>query len=135
MELPFDKEESDLFGSIYRPHAQVYFWSKKRRNWSGAVMIIDSGADYTLLPRNYMEELGIIKGLDTTTLSTFGVGGGSKVYLLKDKIRVKLGKWERHIPVGFLESNDVPPLLGRHEFMETFKITFDRRITYIDSKS
>ena len=73
------------------------------------MMIIDSGADYTLLPRNYMEELGIIKGLDTTTLSTFGVGGGSKVYLLKNKIRVKLGKWERDIPLGFLESNDVPP--------------------------
>ena len=73
MELPFDRENSDLFGSIYRPHAQVYFWSKKK-NWSGAMMIIDSGADYTLLPRNYMEELGIIKGLDTTTLSTFGVG-------------------------------------------------------------
>lgn len=33
-------------------------------------------------------------------------------------------------PVGFLATNYIPPLLGRQEFFETFKVTFENSHTY-----
>lgn len=95
-------------------------------------MIVDSGADYTMLPKKYVSELGIDLRRDTKKLSTRGVGGSSRVYLLRNKQRVKLGEWERQIPLGFIDASDIPPLLGRQDFMEIFRFTFHKHITEID---
>lgn len=92
-------------------------------------MIVDSGADYTLLPKFYLIEFGLTVASDTKKLSTSGIGGSTPVYLLRNRQRVKLGDWERNIPLGFVDNNDVPPLLGRQEFMETFKVTFQNHNT------
>jgi hypothetical protein len=85
-------------------------------------MIVDSGADYTILPRFYAIDLGIDLKQDCLSYQTFGIGGSEKVYLLKNT-KIRLGKWERFIPVGFIDRDDIPPLLGRQEFLETFKVT------------
>lgn len=86
-------------------------------------MIVDTGADYTLLPRFMANKLGIDLEKDCKIFSTFGVGGAERVYFL-NKIRAKLGVWERIIPIGFLERDEIPPLLGRHQFLETFETLF-----------
>ena len=86
-------------------------------------MIVDTGADYTLLPRFMADRLGINLEKDCQVFHTYGVGGGERVYFLK-KAKVKLGQWERNIPLGFLERNEIPPLMGRHLFLETFKTSF-----------
>ncbi len=44
-----------------------------------------------------------------------GIGGKEKVYLHK-KVKIKLGSWERGVPVGFLARDDIPSLLGRQIF-------------------
>ena len=95
-------------------------------------MIVDSGADYTLLPKSYVQKLGIDLSQDTKPFLTGGVGGKAKCYFLKRKQKVKIGNWERNIPLGILDDEDVPPLMGRQGFMETFKITFDKHVTEID---
>lgn len=46
-------------------------------------------------------------------------------FLLNAKIQVKLGSYSRKIPLGFLENDLIPPLLGRQGFFETFKVTFE----------
>ncbi|MBI3559154.1 retroviral-like aspartic protease family protein [Candidatus Gottesmanbacteria bacterium] len=116
--FPYQKEKSDLLGIIYRPMASVSFQSKNNK-WVPVRMIVDSGADYTLLPRYVAKRLQIDLEKDCQQITTHGVGGESYVYFLP-QIRVKLGKWGRNIPLGFLDGDDVPPLLGRHLFMETF---------------
>ena len=55
-------------------------------------------------------------------------GGGERVYYLP-KIKVKLGDWKRIIPIGFLERNEIPPLMGRHLFLETFETLFSSNHT------
>lgn len=122
LSFSFRKEFSPIFGSIYRPVAQVFFWSKANY-WSECWMVVDSGADYTLLPRYMSDDLKVNLKKDCQKLMTFGVGGGSTVYHLA-KIKARLGNWERNIPIGFVDSNEVPPLLGRHQFMETFETIF-----------
>ena len=89
-------------------------------------MIIDTGADYTLLPRFLASLLGIDFAKDCRIIDTQGVGGSSRVYLFKDKIKVRIGDFHRQIPLGFLDNDYIPPLLGRHEFFETFRVVFEK---------
>jgi len=59
---------------------------------------------------------------------TAGIGGEEKVYLKKD-LNVKIGNWERTVPVGFLDKDNIPPLLGRQGFLETFEVLFSSNHT------
>lgn len=125
MDLTFkyDKDTSPILGIIQRPIAQVFFYSQKKGHWFEAWMIVDTGADYTLLPKYFSKALDIDLKKDCRAFSTVGIGGAEKVYFLK-KIRAKLGPWEREIPVGFLDRDEIPPLMGRHLFLETFESLF-----------
>lgn len=122
----FKEYDSNIFGSVRRPIAEVFFKHQRDRSWQPITMIVDSGADYTLLPKFLATSLGVNLLKDCRIITTQGVGGHSKVYLLKKKIEVRIGEYERKIPVGFLNSDSVPPLLGRQEFFETFKVLFNK---------
>lgn len=119
----YEKNISPIFGSIKRPVAQVFILSKTENKWYETWMIVDTGADYTLLPKYLAQRLGINLKKDCQTFNTAGIGGEEKVYLIQD-IKVKLGDWERAIPVGFLNKDEIPPLLGRHQFFESFEVLF-----------
>ena len=129
----YEKSSSSILGTVYRPLAQVLFYSEPTQSWIKVDMLVDTGADYSLLPKYLAEELGINLKKDCQALKTRGVGGNQKVYFL-EKIKVKIGEMERMIPVGFLDSNDIPPLLGRHQFLETFEVTMSPKhtITFSD---
>jgi hypothetical protein len=48
---------------------------------------------------------------------------------------VQIGEFAREIPVGFLDRNEVPPLMGRHLFMETLETYFSsNHITHFSDK-
>lgn len=121
----FKEYSSKIFGNVKRPVAEVFFQHQKDKSWQPITMLVDSGADYTLLPHFLAYPLGINLITDCKLIHTQGVGGTSKVYLLKKKIKVRLGKFRREIPVGFLTNDFIPPLLGRQEFFETFRVIFD----------
>lgn len=130
----FEKASSSIFNTVYRPVAWVEFWSKITNDWIGVWMVIDSGADYSLLP-NYMSEyLGIDPKHDCRSFSTSGIGGEEKVYLF-EKAKVRLGEWKITAPVGFLENDTIPPLLGRQGFMEIFATLFFKHKTYFSIKT
>lgn len=122
LRFSFTKSPSEIFGYVYRPIARIDFWSRKIDGWVEIIMIVDTGADYTLLPRFYASDLGIDLKKECRVYWTGGIGGREKVYLLKE-MKVRLGKWERRVPVGFLNRDNIPPLLGRQDFLETFKVT------------
>lgn len=122
----FKEYPSNIFGITRRPIAQVYFQHKNKVRWLPVAMVVDSGADYTLLPKFLAASLGISLPKDCKLIGTRGVGGESTVHLLRKKIKVKLGKYEREIPIGFLSNDNIPPLLGRQEFLETFKVILEK---------
>lgn len=126
--FPFRAEKSFILGKIHRPIAQVFFWSHDSKTWVETWMIVDTGADYTLLPRFMANNLGVNLEKDGKVFTTYGVGGAERVYFLP-KMKVRLGQWERSIPVGFLERNEIPPLMGRHLFLETFETLFSSNHT------
>jgi len=122
--VPFVKIGKGPLGEIFRPYARVLIFIKKRKKWLPANMVVDTGADYTLLPRRYAIALGIDLAKDCLVETSLGVGGSETVYLYDDLL-IKMGEWQRKIPVGFLERDDIPALLGRLEFIEVLKVIFE----------
>lgn len=122
--FPFTFIGNTKLGKVYRPYALVYAYSKQRKKWQPLEMIIDSGADYTLFPKKYAEVLGVDILNECLMETTLGIGGAETVYQYKN-LAIKIGSWEKQIPVGFLERNDIPALLGRLECLESVRLTFE----------
>ena len=128
--FPFTRIGKTYLGIIYRPYALVGLSSIRIADWIPTEAIVDTGADYTLLPRRYADLLDIDINVDCKADTTLGVGGSETIYLCKNLIKLKVDSWRKIIPVGFLERNDVPLLIGRLGCLEFFKMIFDKKITY-----
>ena len=118
--FPFEDAGKNYFGRIFRPIAKVSFQSPKHRIWTDTWMVVDTGADFTILPQYLSEDLSISLERDCLKESTMGVGGERTIYLLKSKIKARLGSVDRMVPLAFFDTNEVPALLGRLGFLETF---------------
>lgn len=129
--FPFTYIGNTKLGKIYRPYAFVLAFSKIRNKWQPIEMIIDSGADYTLLPKRYAAVLGI-RLEECVREKSVGIGGAKTVYQYKN-LPIKIGKWEQKIPVGFLEREDVPALMGRLGCIEEFRLIFDHRKSILET--
>lgn len=133
--VPFEKRATSIFGETWRPVAFVDFQSLSDLDeWTTIRMIVDTGADYTLLPRSYALALDVDIERDCEQFETSGVGGTEMVFIHR-AIRVRLGDWTATVPVGFLDRNAVPPLLGRFHFLESLSVTFENHITTFRSIS
>jgi len=124
----FERQPSEVFGTIHRPVVPAQLWSARAGRWVRVVMIVDTGADYTLLARVHAAILGVDLRKNCRRVATAGIGGTETVYLLP-RLRMRLGPWSRVIPVGFLDRDDVPPLMGRTGCLDTFDVRFARRRT------
>lgn len=124
--FPFTFISNTNLGRIFRPYAIVSAYSKQRKKWQPLEMIIDSGADYSLFPQKYAVVLGINLSQECRVETTLGIGGAETVHQYKN-LPIRIGKWQRQIPVGFLERSDIPPLLGRLECLEVFRLTFENK--------
>jgi hypothetical protein len=122
--FPFENAGKSFFGFVYRPIAKASFKSIKGNMWITIWMVVDSGADFTILPRYLSKDLEVSLETDCVKDTTVGVGGEQTLYLCKKKIKAKLGLYERSVPLAFLDSNEVPALLGRLGFLETFNTEF-----------
>lgn len=131
VKFQFKKEERCYFGQVFRPVANVSFKTRKSGFWINAWMIIDSGADFSILPKYFSEDLEISLEEDCLKDTTVGVGGEQSIYLLKNKISVKLGNLARNVPIAFFDSDEIPPLLGRLGFLETFNTEFLKSHTVV----
>lgn len=126
MELVFDYEliGKTPFGTIFQPIVKVDF--KINHRWMKVTMIADIGADHTVIPRYLAKFLNISLEKDCIKGKTSGVGGKISMFMLKRKYPVRLGKWELEIPLGILDSDNIPPLMGRLGFMEKFNCLFTK---------
>jgi hypothetical protein len=129
VKFPFTRIGKSYLGEIYRPFALVQISSIRIKDWIPTEAVVDTGADYTLFPYSYATLLAIDTNRDCKADTTLGVGGSETIYLCKDTVLLKLGHWKKTIPVGFLERNDVPMLIGRLGCLEVFKLIFENKET------
>lgn len=127
--FPFTKIGKVYLGQVYRPYTKVKISSDKIGKWIPIEAVVDTGADYTLLPRRYVFLLGIDVATDCVPETTLGVGGSETIHLYKRGVKVRLKGWEGRVPLGFLERDGVPALLGRLKCLETFELVFKNYTT------
>ena len=125
-EFPYGFVSTNHFGKLYRPYAKILVRNcLKPKIWLERIAIVDSGADFTLFPRKDTFLFGVNLTRDVKIDQTFGVGGSEKIFLYK-QLLVRFGNKALKIPVGFLDRNDVPALLGRQLFLDLFSVQLAR---------
>jgi len=120
VEFTYRKEKSGILGDILRPVAQLEIKSEKT-DWFPIIMYIDSGADITLVPRNF----GSLLNLDLTeNLGQIRGIGEAIVPLSLQDVKLRIEKHEIRIKIAVALINEVPYVLGRYDFFKLFKISF-----------
>lgn len=122
--FPFQYITTNKFGKIFRPYADIFVLNKELGVFIHKIMVVDTGADFTIFPRKDSYHFGIDLEKETTKDKIFGVGGEEIIFLYKE-LKIKLGDIELAIPCGFINRNDIPALLGRQQFMELFKVKLE----------
>ena len=123
----YERRASAVFGAIRRPVALAHLYSPPLHRWIGYTMVVDTGADYCVLPASVAVDLGIALGA-CEPQSSSGIGGPQKVFFYRTA-RMRLGPWELRVPVGFVDREDLPPLLGRFRCLDRFDLRLRESVT------
>lgn len=107
---------------VKRPVADV--WLKKGSRWIEFHPYIDSGADVTLIPLSFGELLGF-KTKDEKIEEIGGIRGAVPVIYKNWQIRI--GEKVLPILIAWALIEEVPPLLGRADVFDFFKVTFNQK--------
>lgn len=124
VKFEYKLEGESFFGKIFRPIAEVSIKSPDLEIWTKVVMIVDTGADFSILPNHFAYDFRIDVEKDCIKSTTAGVGGEQSILLCKYPLKAKLENLERNIPIAFFDNDEVPALLGRLGFIETFNVEF-----------
>lgn len=92
-------------------------------------MLVDSGADITLIPRKFGEELGLNFKEDEVK-EIRGIGEGTVPYIIS-KLKMTIGKYTFPVRIGWALIEEIPFILGRLDVFDKFNIEFKQssRIT------
>ncbi len=112
---------------IKRPVADVYL-KTNTNSWIEFHPYIDSGADVTMIPLSLGKLLGF--KIDETKVQQIGGIRGS-VPVIFTRSRMRIGKEEFPVNLGWALIEDVPPLLGRADIFDIFDITFKQQESVI----
>jgi len=124
IEFRYKEEESRTFGVVKRPRMSLRIFSRTRSIWILTKdVLIDSGADSTVLPRSIGELL--VEDITSGKYSEIkGVVPGSVLIAYIHDLRIKVGEREFRAPVAIADSNDVPSIFGRIDSLDLFDANF-----------
>ena len=88
------------------------------------LFLLDTGADFTMLPKHIADWLGI--RLNTLRRErSYGIEGGKGVIVWVGKIRVRICQHELEIRCLFSDNDSCPYILGRADIFSHFNILFN----------
>jgi predicted aspartyl protease len=125
MKIAYTEKESRIFGNMLKPVIYMEIFSQTHSLWCGIDdVLVDTGADITLIPRNigkglvadiHSGEKASIKGITPFELS---------VYIHSLKIRVANNEFETKVAIA--NADEVPVVLGRYRALDIFHAIFDK---------
>jgi len=123
-----------LYGQDNRPRADIIVQSGVHK--LHLFPIIDSGADFTTLPKGVGEVLNFEPPKRKEINKVQGIGG-HKVKYVKRGVRIEIGDYSFYSKICWFFDDDGQPLLGRDIF-EKFDILFkqnpDKKIIFESNK-
>lgn len=122
MKFQYIEKDSRAVGRILKPIIEIEIFSKDELWYGMDEVLVDTGADITLIPKDVGEELvhniesgekASIKGVSPIELT---------VYIHRLTIRVADREFETKVAIA--DSNEVPAVLGRFEALDLFNAEF-----------
>jgi len=108
IEFPFEERHSERLGKIFKPIVPVTISGPEKS--VNIIMLLDSGADISLIPYSVGEAIGL--KLDMSTRSEIhGIGEGSVPYIFTN-VNIKIDEIETSIRMGWTLIEEVPFILG-----------------------
>lgn len=134
-EIQFKGKEIEIsdFGIKWIPTAQVRLLTNEETYL--CEMLVDSGADITLIPRRLGEFLGF--SLDGEKIREIrGIGEGAIPYTIRT-MQIKIGEYFIQARIGITLIEEVPLILGRLDVFDHFNIEFRQkdRLTILRPRS
>jgi len=121
VEFAFRRENSDLFGSIWRPVARVIVIHRRRH--VPQLFYVDSGADVTLIPKSIGDLLGLTLASPREIREIKGIGERGVPIVIR-RLQLQVGSKVFPARVAWCLLEEVPLLLGRLDCFRLFEITF-----------
>ena len=112
--------------TIKRPMLELELLNKKGESVLTALALIDSGADTTMVNKQYAIPLGVDL-TNATKVDVIGIADGmvpTRTATLRFKIK-QTGD-ELEIPANYADGKNVDILLGEEVFFEKYKIKFEK---------
>lgn len=120
IEFPFEKSHSRTLGRILRPIVGVTIVGPKQN--VNVFMLLDSGADISLIPYSVGETIGL--KLDMANRGEVqGIGEGSLPYILS-QVKFKIEDIEIPVRIGWALIEEIPFILGRLDVFQRFAVEF-----------
>lgn len=119
-EFPFRKRRTERLGEILKPLIPVRLMGPDRSE--AMLMLLDSGADLSLIPYSIGEAIGLEADLSRRN-EIQGVGEGSVPYMLS-RVRIGIGTTELPIRIAWALIEEAPLLVGRLDVFEHFAVEF-----------
>lgn len=115
------EELSESFGVIKRPVAELHI-KDKSNVWRAINMYVDSGADISIIRRDFGELFGhdVKKG---RKIELKGIGEAIVIAYIH-KMDLLVGKHEIKVEIAIAENDKVPNVLGRKIIFDIFEIQF-----------
>ena len=129
IEFPFREFISENLGRILKPFALVTLINGEKSR--EVTMLIDSGADVTLLSKSLGERMGLEPIKEDEIKYLGGIAGGVPVVYRTINLRIEDIKFPTRIAWAQIE--DVPTVLGRVDVFDKFDIEFkqvDRKVVF-----
>ncbi|MFH1563990.1 MAG: retropepsin-like aspartic protease [Nitrospirota bacterium] len=124
VEFYTDKEISLLFGKVWRPYADVEL--TKGDKSIPYRMLVDPGADITLIARLTGEYLGLQIEKEDKIYELSGVTGEPISVIIKE-IKMRIGDIEFPLRVAWSMIEEVPLLIGRLDVFDRFDVELRQR--------
>ena len=122
IEFPFRTRLSKTFGEIFVPKIPITL-KHASKQWKVSALL-DSGADFSIIPFNIGEFLGFEMDLSKRT-KVEGIGKGSEACIITE-VNLNLKEISLPIRVGWAMTDDTDPVLGRLDVFEKLDIEFQQ---------
>lgn len=123
MKFPYIEKESSILGKILKPLAYIEIFSKKHGLWCGIdEVLVDTGADITLIPRRVGNAL--VDDVPSGKRATIKGITPSEVIVHVHSLQVRVANKEFQTKVAIADSDEVPAVLGRFEALDAFRAEF-----------
>lgn len=134
MEIEFDfrKEESKLFGPVFRPVARIILVYNEKE--VAEHLYVDSGADVSLISKSLGDWLGFKIEESDKIKEIKGIGEKSIPIIIK-KLKMRIGEKLLDARIAWALIEEVPLLLGREDVFNLFNICFkkNKKIIFTDT--